>query len=517
VKEAVTMQPDFPVHQRLSQNELFLQADTLEPCILVIFGAAGDLTRRKLLPALYNLTREKALEERFAVVGYSRSAQTHEAYRELLRDSVERYSRSKPVDTSVWRNFSERIAYVEGNFEDPEGYSRLRETLESLEVQIGSEGNRLFYLATPPSAAPIILHRLSEAGLLSGSGVNAPWTRVIMEKPYGRDLASAMDLNQVVGEVLQEDQVYRIDHYLGKETVQNILVARLGNTIFEPLWNRKYIDHIQITAAESIGMEGRGRFYDKTGVLRDMVQSHLLQVLSLCAMEPPVSFSADDIRDKRVEVLRGLRPFMGRDVANHVVFGQYRGYRDEENVDPRSRTPTYAAIKCYIDNWRWQGVPFFLRVGKQLARRLTEISVVFRPVPLCLFGRDDICQELAPNVLSIRIQPDEGMSLKISSKKPGDVLDVGAVEMDFSYSETFNHPIKDAYERLLLDAIKGDATLFARRDEVEHAWRFVSPILETWESETKKQPLFYAEGSEGPGEADNLMDRYSRQWREISE
>jgi glucose-6-phosphate 1-dehydrogenase len=404
---------------------------------------------------------------------------------------------------------------VEGDFEDPEGYNRLRNALERHEALIGSEGNRLFYFATPPSAATIILHRLDEAGLLGKQGEQVPWTRVVMEKPYGRDLESAVELNRVVGETLQEEQVYRIDHYLGKETVQNILIARLGNTIFEPLWNRKYVDHIQITAAESIGVEGRGRFYDNTGVLRDMVQSHLLQVLSLCAMEPPVSFAADDIRDKRVEVLRGLRSLQNRQVFDHVVFGQYRGYRDEENVDPKSRTPTYAAIKCYIDNWRWQGVPFFLRVGKHLSHRMTDVSVFFRPVPLCLFGRDDVCQDLEPNVLTIRIQPDAGMALKISSKKPGDDLEVSSVEMDFNYSETYDHPIKDAYERLLLDAIKGDATLFARRDEVEYAWRFVTPILQSWQAEGKKQPLFYAEGSEGPDEANSLMDRYSRQWREI--
>jgi glucose-6-phosphate 1-dehydrogenase len=419
------------------------------------------------------------------------------------------------LDEPIWTAFSQRISYVEGNFEDPEGYVALRERLERQEAEIGGEGNRLFYFATPPSAAPIILHRLQETGLLSESGAASPWTRVIMEKPYGRDLESASDLNRIVGEVLRENQVYRIDHYLGKETVQNILVARLGNTIFEPLWNRKYIDHIQITAAESIGVEGRGRFYDQTGVLRDMVQSHLLQVLSLCAMEPPVSFAADDIRDKRVEVLRSLRTFSAADVFDHVIFGQYRGYRDEENVAPDSRTPTYTAMKCHIDNWRWQGVPFFLRVGKQLTKRSTEISVVFRPVPLCLFGRDDVCQSLESNVLTIRIQPDEGMALKIASKKPGDEMDVGSVEMDFSYSETYTHPIKDAYERLLLDAIKGDATLFARRDEVEFAWRFVTPILQAWEGARKRQPVFYAEGGEGPAEAEVLMDRYSRQWREI--
>jgi glucose-6-phosphate 1-dehydrogenase len=509
------MTSDLPSISRLASGELFLQPDRLEPCILVIFGAAGDLTRRKLLPALYNLARERALDERFAVVGYSRAERTDEAFREVLRQSVSKYSRSQPLDETVWQAFSRRISYVEGNFEDPEGYAALRACIERLEGEIGSEGNRLFYFATPPSAAPIILHRLKETGLLAESGEGTPWTRVIMEKPYGRDLDSAIDLNRIVGEVLREDQVYRIDHYLGKETVQNILVARLGNTIFEPLWNRKYIDHIQITAAESIGVEGRGRFYDQTGVIRDMVQSHLLQVLSLCAMEPPVSFAANDIRDKRVEVLRSLRPFGPADVFDHVIFGQYRGYRDEDNVDAKSRTPTYSAIKCYIDNWRWQGVPFYLRVGKQLCKRLTEISVVFRPVPLCLFGRDDVCQSLEPNVLTIRIQPDEGMALKISGKKPGDRMDVGSVEMDFSYSETYEHPIKDAYERLLLDAIKGDATLFARRDEVEFAWRFVTPILQAWEGAQKRQPVFYAEGSDGPVEAEVLMNRYSRQWREI--
>jgi glucose-6-phosphate 1-dehydrogenase len=508
------MTTELPNINRLTSGELFLQPDRLEPCVLVIFGAAGDLTRRKLLPALYNLTREGALDARFAVIGYSRAAQTDDGFREQLRQSVANYSRSQPVDRGIWQDFSRRICYVEGTFEDPEGYTALRQRLEQLEAHIGSEGNRLFYFATPPSAAPIILHRLQEAGLLGENGTASPWTRVIMEKPYGRDLESASDLNRIVGEVLRENQVYRIDHYLGKETVQNILVARLGNTIFEPLWNRKYIDHIQITAAESIGVEGRGRFYDQTGVVRDMVQSHLLQVLSLCAMEPPVSFAADDIRDKRVEVLRSLRAFSAAEVFKQVIFGQYRGYRDEEHVDPHSRTPTYAAMKCYLDNWRWQGVPFFLRVGKQLSKRLTEISVVFRPVPLCLFGRDDICQSLQPNVLTIRIQPDAGMALKIASKKPGDELDVGSVEMDFSYAEAYAHPIKDAYERLLLDAVKGDATLFARRDEVEFAWRFVTPILQAWEG-VKHQPLFYAEGSEGPVEAESLMDRYSQQWREI--
>jgi glucose-6-phosphate 1-dehydrogenase len=507
---------DMPVHQSYNAHELFLQADRLEPCVLVIFGAAGDLTRRKLLPALYNLVREQALGEHFAVIGYSRRPQNDDQYRAVLYEALQTYSRSQPIVESIWQTFSKHISYVEGDFEDPQGYSALRGTLETIEQSMGSDGNRLFYFATPPSAAPVILHRLSEAGLLQSTGAKTPWTRVIMEKPYGRDLESATDLNRIVAEVLQEDQVYRIDHYLGKETVQNILVARLGNTIFEPLWNRKYIDHIQITAAESIGVEGRGRFYDKTGVIRDMVQSHLLQVLSLCAMEPPVSFAADDIRDKRVEVLRSLRQFTSQEVMEHVVFGQYRGYRDEENVDPRSRTPTYAAIKCYIDNWRWQGVPFFLRVGKQLAQRMTEISVVFRPVPLCLFGREDVCEDLEPNVLTIRIQPDEGMALKITSKRPGGEMEVGAVEMDFSYSESFSHPIKDAYERLLLDAVKGDATLFARRDEVEFAWRFVTPILNRWDEVVKQQPVFYAEGSEGPVEAEKLMERYNRNWREIS-
>ncbi len=484
-----------------------------DSCTLVIFGGAGDLTRRKLMPALYNLLREGALDERFAVIGLSRREQDADGYRELLKQALAEYTR-EPLQEPEWVAFAERIHYLSANFEDPEGYRALRDRLEQLEAAGGS-ANRLFYLATPPSAAPIILHRLQEAGLINTSGSSSPWSRVIMEKPYGRDLDSAQELNRIVGEVLGEDQVYRIDHYLGKETVQNILVARFGNTIFEPLWNRKYVDHIQITAAEAIGVEGRGRFYDQTGVIRDMVQSHLLQVLSLCTMEAPLSFAADDIRDKRVEVLRSLRQITGSQVFEDVIFGQYRGYRDEANVAADSRTPTYTAMKCFIDNWRWQGVPFFLRVGKQLRARMTEVSVVFRPVPLCLFGRDEVCQQLESNVLTIRIQPDEGIDLKIVSKRPGESLDVRPVVMDFSYSETFKRPIKEAYERLLLDAIRGDATLFARRDEVEHAWRFVSPILKAWEDAQRIGPLFYAEGSDGPIEAERLMRRYDRRWREI--
>ncbi|RDH83547.1 MAG: glucose-6-phosphate dehydrogenase [endosymbiont of Escarpia spicata] len=500
---------------RPEAGEPFLQADRSTPCLLVIFGAAGDLTRRKLIPALYNLLCERVIDEWFAVIGYSRTEQESEAFRATLESAVKEYSRTQPVDPLVWQSFAKRIEYVRGSFEDPEGYNALRQRIDVLEQGFGTGGNRLFYLATPPAAAPQILHRLQEAGLLYDSSDETPWSRVIMEKPYGRDLTSAQELNRIVGEVLDESQVYRIDHYLGKETVQNILVTRFGNTIFEPLWNRKYIDHIQITAAESIGVEGRGRFYDQTGVVRDMVQSHLLQVLSLCVMETPISFAADDIRDKRVEVLRSLRPISGDGIEKSVVFGQYRGYRDEENVDKDSRSPTYVALKCFIDNWRWQGVPFMLRVGKHLKARMTEISVVFRPVPHCLFGRDDVCQTLDSNVLTIRIQPDEGIDLKIISKQPGDSLQVGTVEMDFSYSDAYNHPIKDAYERLLLDAMRGDATLFARRDEVEHAWRFVTPILQAWERATDRYPAFYAEGSAGPVEADKFMHRYDRKWREI--
>jgi glucose-6-phosphate 1-dehydrogenase len=484
-----------------------------DPCVLVIFGAAGDLTRRKLVPALYNLAREGALPEPFAVVGVSRADQDDDGYRQVLHEATSRYSRDLPLDEGVWREFAAHVHYLRASFEDPDGYVRLRDRLEELDRERGTAGNRLFYLATPPDAAPVILHRLHEASLLYEPG-DGPWSRVIMEKPYGRDLESARQLNAMVADVLDESQVYRIDHYLGKETVQNILVTRFGNAIFEPLWNRKYVDHVQITASETIGVEGRGRFYENTGVIRDMVQSHLLQVLALSAMEAPVSFKADDVRDRRSEVFRALRPISGASVFENVVFGQYRGYRDEENVDRHSRTPTYVAMKVFIDNWRWQGVPFYLRVGKQMRARVTEISVHFRPIPLCLFGKEEVCERLEPNVLTIRIQPDEGICLNLVSKVPGEDLAVSRVSMDFSYAEAFDRPIKDAYERLLLDAMRGDATLFARRDGVEHAWAFVTPILEAWER-SDRQPEFYAEGSDGPTAADGMLRRSGHVWQAL--
>jgi glucose-6-phosphate 1-dehydrogenase len=370
-------------------------------------------------------------------------------------------------------------------------------------------GNRLFYLAMPPATFPSILRGLREAELLPPPG-RGPWSRIVIEKPFGRDLSSARELNRLLAGVVDESQVFRSDHYLGKETVQNILVFRFGNSIFEPIWNRKHVDHVQITMAEEIGVERRGRFYDATGVLRDVVQSHLLQVLALCAMEAPATFKADDIRDEKFKLLRSIRPIGEAD----VVHGQYRGYRGEEGVGPASRTPTYLAMRLHVDNWRWQGVPFYARAGKGLQRRTTEVAIQFQRIPFCLFGDEEVCQRIEPNVLTLRIQPDEGIALRFAAKAPGEDVSVGTVTMDFSYARSFERPAGEAYERLLLDAMRGDATLFARRDGDEQAWALATPVLEAWEGGTA-EPAFYERGSAGPREADELLRRDGRRWRPL--
>ncbi len=484
-----------------------------DPCAMVIFGATGDLAHRKLVPALYNLAREKDLPARFALVGTSTSVGPADAYRAALRESVDRFSRVRPLDDAVWHEFSQRIDSVRGDVEDPGAYVALRERLAEADRRHGTQGNRLFYLAVPSAAFPTIVRHLKGAGLIHPPGAGS-WSRVVVEKPFGRDFAGARELNGLVSEALDETQTFRIDHYLGKETVQNILVFRFGNSIFEPLWNRGSIDHVQITMAEELGVERRGRFYDATGVLRDVVQSHLLQVLALCAMEPPVSFRADDIRDEKLQLFRSLRPIAGADVDRFTVRGQYRGYREEEGVARDSRTPTYVAMRLQIDNWRWQGVPFYVRAGKGLRSRATEVAVHFQQIPFCLFGREEVCQLIEPNVLTIRIQPDEGISLRFACKTPGDDLSVGTVTMDFSYARSFRQTPAEAYERLLLDAMRGDATLFARRDGDEQAWTFVTPILEAWEA-APAAPAPYERGSAGPNEADELIRRDRRRWRDL--
>jgi len=489
-----------------------LRAPKAEPCVMVIFGVTGDLCKRKLVPALYNLVADDALPENMAVIGLSRAGLTSDQLRERFRESTAELGRRKSLDDAAWNKFASKFDFVHGNLDEAKAYTDLKAKLEQVDREHGTQGNRIFYLATPPEFFPVILKLLREAGLIyrCGPGGCSPWSRVVIEKPFGRDLDSARELNALVGESLDESQTFRIDHYLGKETVQNILVFRYGNAIFEPMWNRKHIDHIEITAAESLGVEKRGKFYDETGVIRDIVQNHLLQVLALVAMEPPVSFGADDVRNEKVQVLRSLRPFSPDDLGTHLVRGQYEGYTREPGVAPDSRTPTYAAMKVHIDNWRWHGVPFYLRAGKKLAQPLTEVSIHFQPVPSYLFPKSSQSQVVEPNVLTLRIQPQEGISLRFMAKVPGDHLSLGNVLMNMSYADTFGKSLSEAYERLLLDCMRGDATLFARRDEVEDAWRFVTPMLDA------AGPIHtYAAGSSGPAEADAMIQGDGRAFSKL--
>jgi glucose-6-phosphate 1-dehydrogenase len=499
-----------PLRVEVLESPASLPARPPDPCTLVLFGATGDLAHRKIVPALYNLARVGELPSPFAVVATSTSVAPSEAYRADLRRSLDTFSRVQPVDDSVWRSFGAAVESIKGDYGSAGAWTALKAKVEATERAHGTSGNRLFYLAVPPSLFPPILAGLRESGLLHAPGRHGPWSRVVIEKPFGRDLASARELNRLVAEVLDERQTFRIDHYLGKETVQNILVFRFGNSIFEPLWNRKYIDQVQITMAEEIGVGHRGKFYDATGVVRDVVQNHLLQVLSLVAMELPATFGADDIRDEKHKLLRSVRLPSPSD----AVYGQYRGYREEKGVAQGSRTPTFTALKLQIDNWRWQGVPFYIRAGKALSRRTTEVSIHFQQIPFCLFGREDVCQLIEPNVLSLRIQPDEGIGLCFATKVPGDDLSVGSVTMDFSYARAFRRSPGEAYEKLLLDAMRGDATLFARRDGDEQAWTLLAPLLEAWDASTEA-PAPYEKGSEGPPEAADLPRRDGRRFRPL--
>ena len=495
----------------------FLKERRADPCVMVLFGATGDLAKRKLLPGLYNLYKDKLLPDGFAIVGVGRSVGTTDEFRALQRDSAAQFSRTK-LDVASWQEFEKKIDYVKGDVDDSSTYQALREAVARADKAHGTKGNRLYCMAVPPSSFSVILAHLRDADLLydvKQKGSDGPWSRIMIEKPFGHDLGSARELNRMAASFLDETQIYRIDHYLGKETVQNILVFRFGNAIFEPLWNRKYIDHIQITAAEELGMEGRGKFYDETGALRDVVQNHLLEVLALVAMEAPVSFKADDQRDERVQVLRSLRPIVGGDVALETVRAQYRGFHDEPSIPKDSRTPTYAALKVMIDNWRWQGVPFYLRAGKRMTKRMTEVAIHFQRVPLCLFGRDEVCQRLDANVLTLRIQPDEGIDLGFVTKNPGEDLYVTTAHMDFSYARAFQKKPQEAYERLFLDCMRGDPSLFARRDDVERAWEFVNPILDEWDARSEESIPTYEPGSGGPSEADKLLLRDGRRWRSL--
>ena len=492
-----------------------------QPCSVVIFGATGDLTHRKLIPALYNLAADGELPPAVAVVGFARREKSDEEFRKELEEATRKFSR-QPVRDEIWKTFGAAVFYHQSEFADEAGYKRLVERLDKIDKERGTRGNRLFYLAVAPDQFEIILKNLKAVGL--NKAAEGSWARVIVEKPFGTDLASARDLNRIVRGSFSEEQTYRIDHFLGKETAQNILVLRFANAIFEPLWNTRYLDHIQITAAETLGVEGRAGYYEGAGALRDMVQNHLLQLLCLVAMEPPTDLGADSIRDEKVKVVRSLRRMTREDVAVNAVHGQYAagaidgkqvpGYREEKNVDPKSITETYVALRLFIDNWRFSDVPIYLRVGKRLPKSGTEISIHFKKAPLVLFNKEATAMD--QNVLVIRIQPDEGISLRMQAKMPGTSFRIEPVKMDFHYGTSFGKASPEAYERLLLDAMSGDATLFARRDEVEEAWAFIDPIEQAWHAKKDSPPLcFYPAGSWGPDEADELLARDGRTWRRL--
>ena len=491
-----------------------------DPCVVVIFGATGDLTRRKLIPALYNLAADGNLPSSLAVVCFARREKTDEGFREELGEAVRKFSR-QAVNEELWSRFAANIFYHRSTFDEPSGYASLGKQLDAIDERLGTGGNRLFYLASSPTEFDVILENLSASGLSRAK--TGAWSRLIVEKPFGTDLPSADRLNTAVASAFPERDTFRIDHYLGKETAQNIMVLRFANTVFEALWNRRYVENVQITASEPLGVESRAGYYENSGALRDMVQNHLLQLLCLTAMEPPIDLGADAVRNEKVKVMQALRPLNGTDVARNVVRAQYTagyinghdvpGYREEPGVAPDSMTETYVALRLHIDNWRWAGVPFFMRVGKRLPKSGTEIAIQFRGTPPVLFNRESQLKD--PNVLVIRIQPDEGISFRMAAKMPGAILQLEPVKMDFHYGTSFGKATPEAYERLLLDAMSGDATLFARRDEVEHAWTFIDGIRKAWTDGEAARLDFYPAGSWGPRQADELLAQDGAVWRRL--
>ncbi len=497
-----------------------VKPDTNPSCILVIFGAAGDLTKRKLVPALYNLKHAELLSDNFAVIGVAHAEMDDQEFRRRLRDDMNQFA-TEEIKDEVWNWLAERLHYLSGDFNDENTYSRLKTKLDEIDHDRNAEGNRIFYLATAPQYFAPVVKKLGDAALTEEE--NGHWRRVVIEKPFGSDVESAKQLNRELLQVLNEEQIYRIDHYLGKETVQNILVFRFGNGIFEPIWNRRYIESVQITAAEKVGVEKRGGYYEQAGALRDMVPNHLLQLMTLTAMEPPISFKANAVRDEQAKVLHAIQCPTPTDAARRSVRGQYGpgnidgeqvpAYRSEPNVAPDSIVDTFVALKLLIDNWRWADVPFYLRTGKRLAARDTEISITFKRAPFMLF-RDTPVDQLTSNRLVLHIQPDEGVSLRFGAKVPGPILKLGSVDMEFDYEDYFGNVSSTGYERLLHDCMLGDATLFQRADQVEAGWAVVDPIQKAWAEGPRPDFPNYEAGSWGPKEADELLEGDGHKWEE---
>jgi glucose-6-phosphate 1-dehydrogenase len=490
------------------------------PCAMVVFGAGGDLTKRLLVPAIYNLAVGRLLPANFAIVGVSIEPYTNEQFRELATKVIHKFA-TCPVDEKSWNWFVKRIYYVCGDFHDASLYARIKDTLGQAEKEQGTGGNCLFYLATSPEFFPVVVQQLGAAGLTKQEGEK--WRRVVIEKPFGHDLPSAIALNKTISATLEEKQVFRIDHYLGKETVQNILAFRFANGIFEPVWNRRYVDHVQVSVAEELGVELRGAYYETAGALRDMVPNHIFQLITLCAMEPPISFEADAVHDEQTKILRAIQPFTPETAFTQAVRGQYgegtmdgmpvAGYRNEPRVAPDSQTPTYVALALHIDSWRWSGVPFYLRTGKRMTKRATQIVIRFRRPPFIPFRKTSV-GKLAPNEIVINIQPDEGISLNFEAKVPGPVVRLGAVNMKFEYSDYFGSTPQTGYETLIYDCMLGEPTLFQRADMVEASWTVVQPILDAWKATPAGDFPNYGAGSWGPEAANELLRRDGREWRD---
>ncbi|GCF07362.1 glucose-6-phosphate dehydrogenase [Dictyobacter arantiisoli] len=522
----MTQQAEIQNAHKLKKHIIWQDGRTPDPCVIVLFGATGDLAQRKILPTLAHLIHDHPQPEKICIVAFARRPLDDDAWRSMVLTSLDKYMPADDkLDDAGKTAFAQHLFYCQSNFDDSEGYKRLGQFLAKLDQEQGTSGNRLFYLATPPDTDLEIIAHMGEAGLAKPMPADANgkqhWVRLITEKPFGHDLESAQKLNQEIARVFHEGQVFRIDHYMGKETVQNIIAFRFANGIFEPLWNQKYIDHVQIVVAESLGIESRAEYYETAGAIKDIVQNHVMQILSLIAMESPAEYSADDIRDEKVKVLRAIRPLTPEQVAKQTVRGQYTagmqdgkpvvGYKDEKGVSPTSTTETYVALKLFIENWRWADVPFYIRTGKHLPVRSTEVTIQFKRVPHQLYTPSEITS-LTPNTLILRIQPDEGISLKIGAKVPGASNQLTTIDLAASYNSAFDIELPDAYERLIADCIIGDSTLFIRRDEIECSWRIIDSITSAWKQMGSETVYPYAAGTWGPREAETLITEDGRKW-----